>query len=82
MNSFLPAEVPQNSTGWTAKTAGIGASFQKMHHSIIIFVLEDKFQNQGKFLFRFSRGCNVTDQRSGDGRLSGFKSSARELLLL
>ena len=34
-------------------------------------MLEDKIQNSGKFLFRFSREGDVMDQRSGDGRVSG-----------
>ena len=31
-----------------------------------------KIQNPGKFLFRFSFGSYVMDQRSGDGRFSGW----------
>ena len=29
---------------------------------------EDKIQNPGEFLFRFTLGGYVMDQRSGDGR--------------
>ena len=54
MNSFLPAEIPQNFYGWTAKTTAIGASVRQIPHSIIIYVLEDKVQNPSKFLIRFS----------------------------
>ena len=34
-------------------------------------MLEDKIQNQGKFLFRFSLGGDALDQRSGDGQGGG-----------
>ena len=34
-------------------------------------MLEENVQNPGEFLFQFSRGGYVMDQRSGDGRLSG-----------
>ena len=41
-----------------------------LHHPS---VLEDKIQNPSKFLFRFSLGCYIMDQRSGPrhGRLFG-----------
>ena len=58
--------------GSTAKITDIGASVWQMPHSIIIYVLGDKSQNPSKFLFRFSLGCHVMDQRSGDGRFSGW----------
>ena len=35
------------------------------------FMLEDKIQNPGNFLFWFSLGGYVMDQRSGDGRFGG-----------
>ena len=34
-------------------------------------MLEDKIQNRGMFLFKFSHGSNAMDQKSGDGRFSG-----------
>ena len=36
------------------------------------FMLEDKIQNPGNFLFWFSLGGYVMDQRSGDGRFGGW----------
>ena len=61
MNSFLPVEIPQNSE----------LRFDKLPSPITtFFVLEDKIQNPSKFLFRFSHGCHVMDQRSADGRFS------------
>ena len=66
MNSFLPAEIPQNSM----------AVQQRLQISEILphlqrFQLEDKLQDPSECLCQFSlRGC-VMDQRSGDGRFSG-----------
>ena len=42
--------------------------FENFPHTFNVFMLEDKIQNFGKFLFGFSLGGNVMDQRSGDGR--------------
>ena len=70
MNSFLPAEVPQNSMA--GEQYYRYRSFSSIiAHTFIIFVLENKVQNPGEFLFRFSLGSYVMDQRSGDGRFSG-----------
>ena len=45
--------------------------FDKCPTLSTIFVLEDKIQNPGEFLFRFSLGSYVMDQRSGGGRFTG-----------
>ena len=45
--------------------------FDKILHTLNVFMFEDEIQNQGKFMFRFSLGGYVMDQRSGDGRFSG-----------
>ena len=58
MTSFLPPKVPQNSMA-----TDIGASVRYIPHTIIIFDLEDKIQDPGEFLFRFSLGGYVMDQR-------------------
>ena len=76
--------------GWTAKTADIGTSIWQIHYSIIIFRLEDKIQRPGDYLFWFSFGSSVMDQRGGDGRFNGgtevitimFKCWTRRLPLL
>ena len=36
-----------------------------------MYELEEKIQNACEFLFRFSFGSYVMDQRSGDGRFNG-----------
>ena len=59
-NSFLPAEVPQNSMAGQQRLQR-----SELHHSFVIYVLEDKIQNPGEFLFRFFLGSFVMDQRSG-----------------
>ena len=49
---------------WTANTANIGAAIPQ---SIIILGLEYTIQKSSEYLFRFSIGSNVMDQRCGDG---------------
>ena len=44
--------------------------FDKFPNTPSFFKLEDKIQNTGEFLCRFSLGSDVMDQRSGDGRFS------------
>ena len=63
MNSFQPAEIQQNSMA--------ELHFDTFATSSTFFMLEDKIQNPGKFMFRFSLGRYVMDQRSGDGRCVG-----------
>ena len=65
MNSFLPVEIPHNSVAVQQRLQTSEPQFDN------VFMLEDKIQNPGKFLFRFSLGGHVMHQRSGDGRFSG-----------
>ena len=68
MNSFF-----LSSDGWSAKTANLGASFRYILHTFNVFMLEDnKVQNQGVFLFRFSLGGYIVDRRRGEGRFGGW----------
>ena len=53
--------------------------FDKFLTPSSINVLEDMIQKPSKFLFRFSLGCHVMDQRSGDGRFSGWILSSRSI---
>ena len=53
--------------GWTADTANILIATRQIPYSTFIFMLEDKIQESSDYLFRFSIGSNVMDQRSGDG---------------
>ena len=54
--------------GWAAKTADIGTNSPLHNH----FLLEDKIQKPDGYLFWFSLGGNVADQRGGAGRFSGW----------
>ena len=72
MNSFLLAKIPQNSMALQQRLQISELQFNKFSHTFNVFMLEDKIQDPGKFLFRFSLSCHVTDQRSGDGRFSGW----------
>ena len=71
MNSFLPAEVPQNSMADQQRLQISELHFEKNPHTFNVFMLEGKIQKPSRFLFRFSLGGNVIDQRSGDGRVGG-----------
>ena len=70
-NPFLPAEIPQNSTAVQQRRQISELQFDKCTTPYIIFVLEDKIQNPGEFLFRLPFGSYFMDHRSGDGRFSG-----------
>ena len=61
MNSFSPAEVPQNSMAAQQRLQISELQIDKFPHTSIIFVLEDKIQNPNKFLFRFSSDA-MSDQ--------------------
>ena len=70
MNSFSPAEIPQNSM----------ADQQILQISELHFIMfTTKIQNLSMFLFRFSLGGNVLDPRSGDGRVGGRFKNHRAL---
>ena len=71
MNSFFPAEGPQNKMADQQRLHIWELHFGKFPHNFNVFMLEDKIQNPGEFLFRYSLGGNIMDQSSGDGRCSG-----------
>ena len=71
IKSFLPAEIPQNSMAVQQRLQISELQFDKFPHTSNVFMLEDKIQKPGEFLFRLSLGSTVMDQRSGDGRFSG-----------
>ena len=71
MNSFLPAEVPQNFMAVQQRLQISELQFDKCPTISTMFVLEDKIRNPGEFLFRYHLGRYVMDQRSGDGRFIG-----------
>ena len=71
MDSFLPAEVPHNSMAGQQRLQISELQFVKFTTLLSLKKLEDRIQNPGEFLFRFSLGSNVMDQRNGDGRFSG-----------
>ena len=48
-------------------TADFGSSFRQVPHTSNVFVLEDKIQDRGLYLFTISYGSNAMDQRSGVG---------------
>ena len=66
MSSLIPVELPQNSMFGQQRQQISELQFDKFptHDH---FMLEDKIQKLGDYLFRFSIGSNVMDQRSGDG---------------
>ena len=69
-----------------AKTANVGAAIRQMPWSTIILGLENTIQKSSDYLFWFSIGSNVVDQRSGDGwfteGIEVFACWTRSLLLL
>ena len=68
MNPFLLLDIPQNSMVGQKISE---LQFAKFSHTFNVFMLEDKIQNPGEFLFRFSLRSHVMDQRNGDGRVGG-----------
>ena len=65
--STMSSLFPQNVYGWTAKTANIRTAIPQIPLSTIILGFENTVQKSSDYLFRFSIGSNVMDQRSGDG---------------
>ena len=55
----------------TAKTASIGTAIRQIPRSTIILGVENTIQKSSDYVFRFSIGSNVMDQRSGDGWFIG-----------
>ena len=70
-SSFLPTEVPHNSMAAQQRLQISEVQFDKIPHTFITCVLEDKIQNQVSSCSDFPIGSYVMDQRSGDGRFSG-----------
>ena len=60
-------------------TADFGSSFWQIPYSSYVFVLEDKIQDRGLYLFTISYGSNAVDQRSGVGWFSGTNWDLRHL---
>ena len=52
--------------GRTAKTANIGIAFRQIPKSTIVFGVENSIHNPSHYMFCFSIGCKVVDQRSRD----------------
>ena len=58
--------------GRPTTTADFRSSFRQIHHTNNVCLLEDKIQDWGMYLFTISYGSHDVDQRSGDGRFSGW----------
>ena len=71
MNSFFPADGPQKCLADQQRLQISDLHIDKFPHNLNVFMLEDKIQHPRKFLFRFSLGGNVMNQRSGDCRFGG-----------
>ena len=70
MSSFVPVDIPQSSMVGQQRPQISELQFDKFP-TPSSFLLEDKIQKPGDYLFGFSLGGNVVDQRGGDGRLNG-----------
>ena len=71
MNSFFPTEIPRDSMAVQQKLHTSKLQLDKFTTHSTFSCWKTKTQNPRKFLFRFSFGCVVLDQRSGDGRFIG-----------
>ena len=71
MNSFITAEVPQNSMAVQQRRQISELQFDKFTTLSSYSYWKIRFKTQVEFLFRFSLRSYVMDQRSGDGRFSG-----------
>ena len=67
MSSLIPVNFPQNSMVEQQRQQMSELQFDKFRCPQSFLVLEDKIQERSDYLFRFSIGSNVMDQRSGDG---------------
>ena len=71
---FLTSGSSTEFNGWTAKTTQqiSELQFDKFPTpSSFLYLERDKIQKPGEFLFLFSIGSYLVDQRSGDGRFCG-----------
>ena len=67
INSFLPAEIPGNFMDVQLKLQISELQFEQIHHTFVVFILEDKIQHPGNSLFRFSfEGAEVEMVESVD----------------
>ena len=57
----------KESWGRPTTTADFGSSFRQIPYTSHVYLLEDKVQDRGMYLFTISYGSNAMDQRSGDG---------------
>ena len=71
MNSFSPAEISQTSLAGQQRLQNSELQFDKFTTPSTCPCWKMRFKNLGKFLFGFSLGGYVMDQRSGDGRFGG-----------
>ena len=71
MNPSFLMNIPQNSMVGQQRQQISELQFGKFSHTFNVFMLEDKIQKPGDYLFSFSLGGYVTDERSGDGGFSG-----------
>ena len=71
MNSFFPAEGPQNYMADQQRLHISELHFDKFRTPSTFSRWKIRFKNPSKFVFRFSLGGDVMDQRSGDGRVGG-----------
>ena len=67
MSSLTAVEFQQNYVVGQQKQQMSELQFDKFPSPQSFSVLEDKIQEPSDYLFRFSIGSNVMDQRSGDG---------------
>ena len=61
MSSFVPVDIPQNSMAVQQRLQVSELQFDKFSHTFNVFMLEDKIQNPGELMVRFSHGGNVLD---------------------
>ena len=72
-SSTIPVEFPQNSMVRQQRQQISELQLDKFHNPQSFSVWTDNsIQNTTHYLFWFSIGCYVVDQRSGDGRFSGW----------
>ena len=72
MNPLLFVETPRISMAGQQRQQISEVQFDKFTTLFTFFMLENKIQNPGNYMFRFSIGGSVMDLRSGDGRFSGW----------
>ena len=71
MCSFILVDIPQSSMVGQQRQQISELQFDKFRAPQSFLYLEDKIQKPCDYLFGFSLGGNVMDQRGGDGRFNG-----------